>query len=78
MVIIMTSLKKNEENNPDALEILHKLEKIDYTIKRELTTRAYEAWLLECTLIGMKNDLDIIYALQKVEKESDSSDKSVF
>ena len=78
MVIIMTSLKKNELNKHDVLESLHKLEKIDYTIKRELTTKAYQAWMLECALIGMKNDLDMIYALQKVEKESDSSDKSDF
>lgn len=59
----MKGLKKNELNKPDVLEMLHKLEKIDYTIKRELTTKAYEAWKFECALIGMKNDLDIIYAL---------------
>ena len=54
----MTSLKINELNKPDVLEILHKLEMIDYTIKRELSTKAYEAWKLECALIGMKNYID--------------------
>ena len=72
MVIIMTSLKINELNKPDVLEILNALEMVNYTIQRELSVKARKAWNLECALIGMKNDISMIRRKNEQKKTSES------
>lgn len=57
----------NERKHTDVLKILNTLEMIDYTIKREISAKAREAWNLECTLIGMKNDLSMIKQVKDKE-----------
>lgn len=57
----------NKWKHADVLKTLNTLEMIDYTIKRELSTKAREAWDLECALIGMKNILSMI----RIEKEKE-------
>lgn len=61
----------NKWNHADVLKTLNTLEMIDYTIKRELSTKAREAWDLECTLIGMKNVLSMI----RIEKEKEELER---
>ena len=61
----------NERKNTDVLKTLNTLEMIDYTIKREISTKAREAWDLECALIGMKNNLSMI----KLEKEKEELER---
>ena len=61
----------NERKNTDVLKTLNTIEMIDYTIKREISTKAREAWDLECALIGMKNNLSMI----KLEKEKEELER---
>ena len=61
----------NERKTTDVLKTLNTLEMIDYTIKREISTKAREAWDLECALIGMKNNLSMI----KLETEKEELER---
>lgn len=58
-------LNNAEPETPDVIKILNTLEKINYTIQRELSVKSREAWNLESVVLGMEN------VLAKIKAEKD-------